>query len=157
MLWMPLALAIVGKRGTALLMTLIQSLVIFITGMPGSHGAWTFLTYMAPAVAVEFVFLFSRRGKQNVLHFIAACAIANLTGTAASNLLFFRLTNPAVLLFMFSAAAFSGAVGGVLGCMVYRSAEKSGLIKKLSGGAAVPAAITESDGDSPFVRMEKEL
>jgi len=163
MLWMPLALGIVGKRGAAFLLALIQSVLVFVTGMPGSHGIWTFLTYIAPAAAVEIVFLFSlrdkngdRRGKYNVIHFIAACLLANLAGTLASNYLFFQLTNMPILIFMYSSSAFSGAVGGVLGFLVYKSIDNSGLLGKLSGETVQEtddAQILSADTASPLNEM----
>ncbi|MCL2675822.1 MAG: ECF transporter S component [Firmicutes bacterium] len=156
MLWMPLALGLVKKRGAALLMTLTQSLTLFITGMPGGHGAWTFPIYMIPALIVEIVFLFSRSGKFNIIHFIAACCLANVAGTIGSDILYFRVIDSlflnlgslAIAVFLLGSAAFSGAVGGVLGYLVYKSADKSGLISKITGEVAAaektPSYVVES-------------
>jgi hypothetical protein len=133
MLWMPLCVGIVGKRGSALLMTLIQCIILYITGMPGGHGIWTFATYMLPALAVELVLLLKGKNGFNVLHFMLSCVLANIVGTMGSNVLFFQLYDPVWLTFVISSATFSGAIGGVLGYMVYKATLKSGLIDKLSG------------------------
>lgn len=128
MLWMPLGLCIINKKGVALLISLVQVVVLLITGAPGSHGIWSFFTYMAPALAVEIVFLFRFKGSVNILHFVLATMIANILGALGSNLLFFRLTW-LPLLFTLAAAALSGAMGGVIGYVTYTKLKKTNLIK----------------------------
>lgn len=129
MLWMPLGLAITGKKGTALLISLIQAVVLLISGAPGSHGIWTFLTYLAPAVLVEAVFFI--KGKQhNILHFVVATMFANIAGTFGSNLLFFRMS-ALPLIFTLVAAAFSGSLGGVIAYFTFQKIQKTGLLKKM--------------------------
>lgn len=127
MLWMPLGLSITGKKGTALLISLIQAVVLLISGAPGSHGIWTFLTYLAPAVLVEAVFLI--KGKQhNILHFVVATMLANIAGTFGSNLLFFRMS-ALPLIFTLVAAAFSGSLGGVIAYYTFQKIHMTGLLK----------------------------
>ncbi len=119
MIWLALVIALVKKRGSALLLALVQALVLLITGIPGSHGIMGLVTYLAPALAVEAVFLFASAEKYNALHFVIGTMLANVTGTFASNLLFFRLS---LLPFLFTllSAAVSGAVGGFVGYLVYQ-------------------------------------
>ncbi len=128
MLWLPLGLALVGKRGTALLISTVQIVALLITGMPGSHGIWTVLTYMTPALIVETIFLFQKNNQVNILHFLFAAMLANIAGTYGSNLLFFRLSI-IPLLFALSAAALSGCLGGIISYTVYIKIKKSTLIK----------------------------
>ena len=159
MFWMPLAVGIIGKKGSAFLMTLIQCIVLFITGMPGSHGILTFVTYLPPALAVELILLFKGKKDFNALHFIISCAVANVIGTMGSNIVFFELYDPIFLTFLLFAAAFSGSVGGILGFMVYKGATKSGLIKKLSGeikkeNINFEKLNTPPNGGSPFEKLK---
>ncbi|MDD3946658.1 MAG: ECF transporter S component [Clostridia bacterium] len=127
MMWLPLAVALTNRRGTALLVAALQTLIMITTGAPGSHGIWTILTYMLPALPVELIFFFRKKGYP-ILHFLAASALANITGTYLSNLLFFRMSFYP-LMFTLLAAAFSGALGGVIGYFAYTKAQKAGIIK----------------------------
>lgn len=129
MMWLPLAITLTGKRGSALLIAAVQTIVLLTTGLPGSHGFWTILTYTAPAILVELVYIYRPKGGYNILHYIVSIILANLAGTYGSNLLFFRLSLYP-LLFTLLAASFSGAIGGVLAFFTYRLVEKSGLVKK---------------------------
>ncbi|HHT83723.1 MAG: ECF transporter S component [Christensenellales bacterium] len=129
MMWLPLGISIINKRGVAFIIALIQTLTLLITSLPGSHGIWTFLTYLTPAVLIEIVFFYKPKNGYNIMHFIVGVAIANIAGALGSNLLFFRL--PAIpLLFTLAAAAFSGALGGALGHACFVNLQKTGLLKK---------------------------
>lgn len=137
MLWLPLGIALIDKRGVALLISLVQSLVLLIASVPGSHGIWTFLTYLTPALAVELVMLIQRKKGYNVLHFVFATIIANMIGTFGTNLLFFRMSL-LPLMFTLVTAALSGAIGGFVGYITFIKINKTGLlnnktIKKMDG------------------------
>lgn len=129
MLWLTLGLAITGKKGSAFLISLIQAIVVLISGAPGSHGVWTLLTYLAPSVAIEAAFLIKMR-EHNILHFIIATMLANIIGTFGSNLLFFRMS-VLPLIFTLVAAAFSGSLGGVIAYFTFQKIQKTGLLKKV--------------------------
>lgn len=141
MLWLPLAILLTGRRGSALIVSGVQTIVLLTAGLPGSHGFWTLLTYLLPALFVELVYLFRPKKGYNVLHFIFANILANITGTYVVATVLANLggTDGSVLpmmslslyplLFMLLAAAFSGAVGGVLGHLVFLMVGKTGLIK----------------------------
>ncbi|NCA68102.1 MAG: hypothetical protein EOM87_08575 [Clostridia bacterium] len=118
MLWLPLVIALINKRGAALLISLVQSIVLLITGLPGGHGIWTFLTYLAPALAVELIMLIKGSKEYNILHFIYSVIIANIIGTFGSNLVFFRISL-LPLMFTLAAAALSGALGGIIGYFTF--------------------------------------
>ena len=128
MLWLPLTVGITRRKGSATLMALVQALLIFIGSLPGSHGVMSFATYVPPGIACDIVFLFSRKGNYNVLHYMLGAAFANMAGTIGSNLLFFFL--PVIpLTLALSGAALSGALGGVVAYSVMVRIEKSGLVK----------------------------
>ncbi len=131
MLWLPIAIGIVKKRGAAFLVSLVQTLVLLVTGAPGSHGIWSFLTYLVPALAVELILIINYNKGYTLLHFVVATIIANLLGTYGSNLLFFRLS-VYPLIFTFIAAGFSGAVGGVIGYYTLKKVEKSNILPKFN-------------------------
>ena len=57
---------------------------------------------------------------------MVGCLAANISGTIISNLLFFRLPGVA-LLFLLSAAALSGALGGIIAWSLLRALEKMDL------------------------------
>lgn len=138
MLWMPLGIALIGRRGTAFLIALIQSLVLVITSAPGSHGFWTFITYLLPAIAVELVCAVKSKKGVTIYHFIIATVFANIVGTFGSNLLFFRMSF-IPLMFTLSAATLSGAVGGILGYSILKTVARTGLLNKTTAGMAAAA------------------
>lgn len=128
MLWLPLAVALTGKRGAALVVAILQTVIMITTGAPGSHGIWTLITYTIPALPVEII-MFSKKKGYNILHFLFAAACANIAGTYLTNQALFRLSFYP-LMFTLLAAAFSGALGGVVAYFVYAKAAKNGFIKK---------------------------
>ena len=132
MLFLVLAVAIVQKRGAALLTAVIQALLVLVTMIPGSHGAASLITYTAPGLAVELVYLIMRghRACCPLCCFIAGMC-ANLTGCYAVNLAIFRL--PLIpLLLCLSVAALSGGLGGLIAHAVAVNLRRVGLIKKWS-------------------------
>lgn len=113
MMWLILAGSLVGKRGSATLAALIQGIIVIVSGAYGSHGVASILTYTLPGLSVDLLWLLLRgRGQKSYECFFAGIA-ANISGTFLSNLLFFRLPL-APLLFMFSVAALSGGIGGLM-------------------------------------------
>jgi hypothetical protein len=145
MLWLPLAIVLVGKRGSALVVAAVQTIILVTTGAPGSHGVWTALTYMAPAILAEAFFVYRPKSGYNILHFIAATIFANMAGTFGTNLLFFRLSLYP-LLFTLLAAALSGALGGTVAYFVYVKIVKSGVLARLKNKTSKKKN-TASDAD----------
>ena len=143
MLWLPLSIVLVGKRGSALLISAVQTIVMVTTGAPGSHGVWTALTYMVPALFVELVFLYRPRDGYNILHFMLSTILANMAGTFGSNLLFFRLSIYP-LLFTLLAASLSGALGGVVAYLVYAAIVKTGILSRVK----IKVAIKKKDDNN---------
>ena len=128
MMWLPLAnCPDGGGGGAALIVAAVQTIVMITSGAPGSHGVWTILSYMLPAVPVEIVFFFNKKG-YNILHFVLGTALSNIVGTFAANVLFFRLSF-FPLMFTLLGAAMSGAIGGVIANFAFAMAKKTGLLK----------------------------
>lgn len=150
MLWLPISIAIVRKRGAAFLVSLVQTLVLLVTSAPGSHGVWSFLTYLIPAIFVELVFLIDYKKPYTLLHFVAATLLSNILGTYGSNLLFFRLS-VYPLLFTLVCAGFSGAVGGAIGYYTFKKVEKSNILPKFNSKLQKGGKIKlEKEDISPF-------
>lgn len=113
MLWLVLGASLVPRLGTGTLIALVQAIMVVASGVYGSHGIMSLVTYLLPGLAVDAAaLLLSRCGDLRLRMFLCGMA-ANLTGTLLSNLLFFRL--PAIpLLLTLCAGALSGGVGGLI-------------------------------------------
>lgn len=113
MMWMVIGYGMVRKRGTAFLIALVQTLLVVFTGIVGSHGIMTFLTYLGPGIAVELImFMVPRRGINRGLC-LAAGTAANVIGTLTVNFVFFR-TPGVYLILVLAIASLSGMVGGLI-------------------------------------------
>jgi len=118
MLWLVLARAYTGKRGSPSLAALVQAIIVLATGSFGSHGAVTLATYTLPGLACDAVMLLYRKdGEGKLLWCSLGGMAANVTGSVAANAAFFRLPALALAL-MATTAAFSGAAGGAIACGV---------------------------------------
>lgn len=121
MLWIVLGIGLVKRKGTGLLIGIVQAILVISTGIMGTHGIMSLISYTLPGLAADIVFLFSKNYNYNVLHYLFGCMAANITGSLISNLLFFRLPAVTVVLIL-SVSALSGAIGGIVA---------SGLVKGL--------------------------
>lgn len=130
MLWLPLAITLTGRRGSAFIISLVQVVVLLTTGLPGSDGIWTLFTYLVPALLVEATYIIKLKTGYNILHYIIATILANIAGTYGKNLLIFRLSIYP-LLFTLLAASLSGAIGGVVAHFTYLLVKKTGLIHRM--------------------------
>jgi ABC-type thiamin/hydroxymethylpyrimidine transport system permease subunit len=129
MLFLVLGEAIVGKRGAAFLVALLQAAVVTVAGSIGSHGALSLVTYTLPGIAAELVFLVSRHKGCCAPCCFAAGMAANIAGSFAVNLLLFRL--PLVPLFIsLCAAALSGGLGGLVAHLLARRIRALGILNR---------------------------
>jgi len=113
MMWLLLASGITGKLGAATLTGLVQAIIVILTGVGGSHGVLSLFSYTLPGLAIDIWLLLSRHRLCCLTCAFVACILANLCGTMAVNMIFFRLPTIPLLLSL-TVAAFSGGVGGVL-------------------------------------------
>ena len=129
MLWMIIAYGIVGKPGTATLLGLVQALMVMFTGIIGSHGILSLFTYTMPGIAVDlFLVLIGHRICCRNCAFFAG-GIANLTGTACVNVVFFQV--PGIyLLLVLSIAFLSGGIGGLLAWQLLKILKEYNLLPK---------------------------
>ena len=118
MLFIVLGYAIVRKRFTALLVCLVQAIIVMATGLFGTHGAASLLTYTLPGIGVEILFFFTRFRKTSQKPLsagecFAGGIVANGIGSVSASFVFFNL--PLVpLLLVFFTGALSGGLGGLL-------------------------------------------
>ncbi|NLD20052.1 MAG: ECF transporter S component [Clostridiales bacterium] len=133
MMWLIVGYGLTRKPGTAVIISLIQALLVLFTGIIGSHGIMSLMTYLAPGVAVELVMLIT--GHRCCC--AGCCAIggiaANMAGTACVNVVFFQA--PGIyLVLMLSIAALSGMIGGIVGWQLLKAFNKSGISERFKMG-----------------------
>jgi len=128
MMWLVMAAGITGKRGAATLAGLVQALLVILTGLGGSHGLFSLVSYTAPGLAIDAWLLVSRHKLCCLPCAFISCILANLFGTLAVNIIIFQL--PVIpLLLSLAAAAFSGGVGGVLAWHLLKALRKYNVIE----------------------------
>lgn len=126
MMWLVVAMGLTGKRGTATLVGAVQAILVMVTGVAGSHGAMSLVSYIMPGVMMDLALLLVRHRVCCLPCAFLAGLTANATGTAIVNLVFFSL--PAVpLLLSLTVAAFSGGVGGILSWQLLKSLRRFGI------------------------------
>lgn len=126
MMWIVMGAGLVGKRGSATLISVVQAIMVVSLGIFGTHGIMSFFTYILPGLSVDLLlFLIRHRGCCLGCCFAAGVA-ANISGTFLVNLVFFRL--PLIpLLLSLSSAALSGGVGGIIAFNVVKQFKKLNL------------------------------
>ena len=117
MLWLVLGYGLTGnKPGTALLIGLVQGIIVILQPF-ANHGAFSIISYAAPGLATELVYLFLKGPVSPAAAFAGGVA-ANLTGSFLVMLVVMRvniLRLPAVpFLLMFFTAVLAGGLGGVV-------------------------------------------
>lgn len=118
MLWIVLAIVIIGKFGTGILVGLTQAIVIISLGYFGNHGVVSILSYTLPGVAADIVYLFYKRADLVYLH-ILLCVVANLAGTLVVTLLIMRLATIPLIIASIT-AIIAGIIGGYLSFAIYK-------------------------------------
>lgn len=113
MLWIVLGASLIKKNGTGTLISAVQAIMVIASGIYGSHGIMSFITYLLPGIAVDIAALVFYRCNDWKLKMFVWGMAANLTGTFLSNLLFFRLPTIPLILSL-SAGALSGGFGGLV-------------------------------------------
>ena len=126
MMWIVVAFALTGKHGTALLVGTVQAILVLISGVSGSHGAMSLISYIAPGLLVDILFFVLRRDIDSAPLAMLAGIAANLTGTFCANVVFFSLPLIPLLLSLF-VAAFSGGVGGILSWLLLSALRRYGI------------------------------
>lgn len=130
MLWIVLGLGVTGKVGTGTLIGLVQGLLVIITGVYGTHGAVSIITYTLPGILVDAgARLLGGRFISPAGFFILGL-LANVSGTLLSSMIFFRL--PLVpLLLSLSVASLSGGLGGLIAYKIIKELIRTKIINHI--------------------------
>lgn len=129
MMWLVMGYGLVKRKGSALLIGVIQALLVVFTGIVGSHGIMSFLTYIAPGVAIELVMLIMRHKACCRGCCVIGTMAANIVGTICVNFVFFR-TPGAYLILVIAISALSGIIGGLIAWELIRIFDKFDLGSK---------------------------
>ena len=120
MMWIVVGAGLVGKRGAATLIALVQAIIVIAIGAIGTHGIMSLVTYVAPGIAVEVLLLATRQRSDNIFSCFFAGMAANMAGTVLTNFVFFKL--PLIpLLLTLAGGALSGGLGGILAYLIIKN------------------------------------
>jgi len=128
MMWLVMASGLTGKRGAAALVGVVQAILVILTGVGGSHGLLSLVSYTLPGIAIDLWLLISRHRLCCMPCAFASCILANLCGTVAVSLIFFQLPMLPMLLSL-ATAAFSGGVGGVVSWHLLGALRRFGIVE----------------------------
>lgn len=127
MFWIVLAGGLVNKKGAATITAFTQALIVMVTGLMGSHGVLSIVTYTLPGLMVDLYLILFRRHLKTPIDFFIGGIVANLAGAYMTILVFFRL--PLIpMLASLSGAILSGGLGGLIAYRLYLSIIKTGVI-----------------------------
>ena len=118
MIWPMIAILVVQRFGTAMLVGLIEGIVVLITGFYGSHGFLSLLIYVAPCLMMDVGFLILGNQEKRWMLFFPA-AMGNLTGSAMVGLLIMHMPEIPLLISLIPAFIFGG-IGGLLATGLYK-------------------------------------
>ena len=130
MLFVVLGGALVGKKGSATLICLIQGIVVLVSGVYGSHGAASLITYVVPGLLVDALWIICRTDGRSLAACFTGGIVANMSGTVLVNFVFFRMPVE-LLLFIAVVAALSGGVGGVIAWQIVKHFTKLNIFSQL--------------------------
>lgn len=92
LIWMLIGAGLIKKKpGTATLIALTQGIMVMITGIYGSHGMMSIITYTLPGLMIDILYIIMKKMGDGVWECFFGGIVANLTGTFLSNLLFFLI------------------------------------------------------------------
>lgn len=131
MLWIVLGLGITGKVGTSTMIGLIQALLVIITGVYGSHGAISIITYTLPGFLVDIAAKLMGDKLLSPAGFFTLGLLANISGTFLSSIVFFRLPLIPMLLAL-STASLSGGLGGLIAYRIIKELSRVNIINPMN-------------------------
>ncbi|NLL21460.1 MAG: ECF transporter S component [Firmicutes bacterium] len=118
MLWIVLACAIVKKRGTAILVGIVQSVLVVVFDMLGNRGLANLLVYVVPGITLELAMLAFPHYVSTLFSSFTAGAVCNATGSFIVSVVFMRLAFIPMLVSLIVSVIFGG-IGGIVGYKLY--------------------------------------
>lgn len=137
MLWLVLAYGLAAnKPGTAFLVGLVQGVIVLLQPF-ANHGAFSLVSYAAPGLAVELVYLLLRPGPVTPIRAFVGGVAANLTGTfmvmvVIMRVAFWRLP-PVPFLLMACTATLAGGLGGLVAYGLLNKLQQFSLLNPRGG------------------------
>lgn len=113
MMWVVLGAGLIGKKGVATLISVVQAIMVISLGIYGNHGVLSLLTYILPGIIVDLYLLLFRVKQFSMVSYFIGGILANISGTFLVNVIFFRLPFIPLMLTL-SAASLSGGLGGLI-------------------------------------------
>lgn len=130
MMWVVLGVGLIGKKGVATLISIVQSVMVVSLGIYGTHGIISFLTYILPGMVVDLYILIAKPKEFQIGHLFICGILANIMGTFLVNVVFFRL--PLIpLVLTLTTASFSGGIGGLIAYGIIKSLKKNQALENL--------------------------
>lgn len=130
MLFIVLGAGLVGKPGSATLICMVQAILVVVTGIYGTHGIASLVTYVLPGLCVDLLWLLLRHRGCCLWCCFLGGIVANASGVVLVNLIFFRL--PLIpLLLSIAISIFSGGVGGIVAWYIIKALRKQNLFHKI--------------------------
>lgn len=126
MLWLVLGYGLTGNKvGTALLIGLVQGIIVIMQPF-ANHGAFSIISYAAPGLAVELVYLVLRPGPVTPVRAFLGGVAANITGSFLVTVVIMRIALWRLPLIPFLLIVLTATLAGGLGGLV-----AYGLLSKL--------------------------
>jgi hypothetical protein len=118
MIWPMLALLVVQRFGVATLVGLIEGIIVIITGIYGSHGILSLITYLLPCILIDIAYVILKKAPGTLSHFIPP-ALGNTCGTLIVAYFMMHLPDLPLLLSLIPAFIFGG-FGGILAAKFHK-------------------------------------
>ena len=123
MMWLVLGVSLTHKIGTATLIGLVQAIAVIATGMLGSHGIFSLITYTVPGFLADLGLLLTGHRVCCIPCAFMAGMLANIGGALMVNMVYFRLPLLPLLLTL-ATGALSGGLGGILAFLISKQITK---------------------------------
>lgn len=117
MIWPSLAVLTVRHGGAATLVGIIQGIIVLVTGIYGSHGILSLLTYTVPGVTIDLIYWLIRGFQARWLMFLPS-AFGNAAGSAIVGIIFMHIPLLPLIIGLIPAFVFGG-IGGLLSLLLY--------------------------------------
>ena len=118
MIFPMLALLVVRQFGSATLTGLIQGIIILVTGIYGSHGILSLVTYVVPCLFIDSAYFLVRKSNKEWLMFFPA-ALGNLSGNFLVAVLILHLPRIPMMITLIISFIL-GFVSGYLSLTLYK-------------------------------------